>query len=71
VLVHLEVQPVSAVYAIAGCNYLLANWLNTVKCQRSHIRILLLRDGCFSSGSCVTKTFDLYKQLCVGKQLSF
>ena len=32
VLAHLEVQPVSAVYAIAEFNYLLANWLNAVQC---------------------------------------
>ena len=31
-LAHLEVQPVSAVYAIAEFNYLLANWLNAVQC---------------------------------------
>lgn len=63
VLAHLELQLVSAVYAVVGFNYLLANWLNAVRCQRSHIRILLLHDGCFSSGSCVTKKFDLYKRL--------
>jgi hypothetical protein len=63
VLAHLELQPVSGVYAIAGFNYLLANWLHAVQCQRSHIRILLLHGGYFSSGSCVTKKFDLYKEL--------
>jgi hypothetical protein len=52
VLAHLELQPVSAACAIVGFNYLLANWLNAVHCQRSHIRILLLHDGCCSSGSC-------------------
>jgi hypothetical protein len=57
VLAHLKLQPVSAVCAIVGFNYLLANWLNAVQCQGSHIRILLLHDGCFSSGSC-----DMYKQ---------
>ena len=63
-LAHLELQPVSAVYAIAGFNYLLANWLNAVECRRSHIRIFLSYDGCFSSGPCVTKKFNLYKNNC-------
>lgn len=63
VLAHLELQPVSAVYAIVGFNYLLVNWLNVAQCQGSHIRILVLHDGCFSSVSYVTKKFELYKQL--------
>jgi hypothetical protein len=42
VLAHLELHPVSAVYAIVGFNYLLANWLNAIQCQGSHIRIPLL-----------------------------
>ena len=62
-LAHLELQLVSTVCAIVGFIYLLVNWLNAVQCQRSHIRILRLQDGCFNSGSCVTKKFDLYKQL--------
>ena len=60
---HLELQPVSAVYAVVGFNYLLVNLLNVAQCQGSHIRILLLHDGCFSSVSCVTKKFELYKHL--------